>query len=140
MADKGATLRARSLASKEMKLDIATLATQWIAEKRREVETDRDDVSAEWNATDVVLHLPYESIPDAWAFVEEVLRQTSSMDVLTRLGVGMLEELIAADHSHAVERLRELISRYPVLPQLLHCVWQNATPDPVWQEVVLLRS
>jgi hypothetical protein len=123
-----------------MKLDIATLATQWIAEKRRELEAGRDDMSTEWRATDVVLHLPYDSISDAWAFIEEVLRQTSSMDVLALLGASMLEELIAVDHSHAVEKLRELISRYPVVGQLLHCVWQNATPDPVWQKVLLLRS
>lgn len=121
-----------------MEVNVDQLADQWINEKMYSQEATTREESGE-SATDIVLHLPYESTEAAWAFVEQVFAKTTSTKILGILGAGMLEELIAVDSANAVANLRALMGRYPIMADVLHGVWQGDTPDRVWQEVVALR-
>ena len=92
------------------------------------------------SASDIALHLPYESAEAAWAFVDRVFAKTTSTKVLGLLAAGILEELIALDGANSLHVLRGMLERYPILAEVLHGVWQGDTPDAVWQEVLRLRS
>jgi hypothetical protein len=122
-----------------MQFDVRQLAQQWILEQAQDPETRSDDPSVE-TATDIVLHLPYESTSAAWAFVEQVLRLTASEKILGILAAGSLESLIAHDHANAVSKLKLLVERYPILRKMLQGVWQSDIPDAVWREIVMLRA
>jgi len=122
----------------EDSIDIEAWANAYIELHSIEQEIDTDHPL--WWATERTFHcLRRDHAEDLWDFVLLVLSKRPNDLVLGCLAAGPLEDLIAYDGQYFIDRIELLARQDPAFKDLLGGVWQNQTPEEIWQRVERCR-
>jgi len=71
--------------------------------------------------------------PDStWKFILAVLEKNSSKEIMEKLSVGLLEDLLAKHGQHIIERVEEEAKRNAKFASLLGGVWKNRMDEDIW--------
>src|SRR5271156_4414736 len=107
------------------------LVEGWIAEKSRVPDDSKQNWAGacEWQ-------LIHDAPELGWKFILGVLAAGPDEDVLGSLAAGPLENLLAFHGASVIERVEDEARRSPEFRDLLGGVWQNRTPNEVWQRVL----
>lgn len=70
-----------------------------------------------------------------WEIIINIMERDISDKVLANLGAGPLENLLAIHGATFIERVEALSRQDPKFRKLLGIVWQNLTPDDIWERV-----
>jgi hypothetical protein len=71
----------------------------------------------------------------AWSVIEAILRRDSSDVILSNLGAGPLEDLLAAHGARFIDRIEQRAAKDEKLRKLLGMVWRNEIPEDVWKRI-----
>jgi hypothetical protein len=74
-----------------------------------------------------------------WSIVLKILDVTDDEWIVTNLGAGPLENLLALHPDETIERLKSEIPNNPKLKNALMHTWQNMIPDEHWNEIQRLK-
>jgi hypothetical protein len=111
---------------------MAALVEGWISETR-------SPGSAKWAGMcewEIIQKAPELGLE----FVLSVLATRPDEEILGSLAVGPLENLLAFHGTAMIEKIEEEARRSPQFCSLLNDVWQNKTPDEIWQRVLKVRA
>ncbi len=109
---------------------MAELVDRWILEHR---EPDIEQTRAGFCEWEIIQKAPELG----FSFVLSVLAATSDEDILGSLSAGPLENLLAFHGAAMIDRIEDEARRSPKFRALLRGVWQNKTPNDVWQRVLV---
>lgn len=127
--------------------EIKQLAKDWIAyyeivddsrkntrEFRKAIESGTHPLSYVYDAA----HHYINRWPDAaWDFINELLLQAPSEEVLAHIAAGPLEDLLTHHPYTVIDCVEKRAKKDPKFRMCLTEVWQNKIPKDVWQRIVV---
>ncbi|HJU20771.1 MAG TPA: hypothetical protein VJ770_30350 [Stellaceae bacterium] len=77
-----------------------------------------------------------ENDPEAaWSVIEEIFQKDSNDLILSNLGAGPLEDLLAKHGAQFIDRIERRAAKDEKFRKLLGIVWRNEIPEDVWQRI-----
>jgi hypothetical protein len=113
---------------------IDEIASGWIAEysSPNKDRLDSERIDDFWNQlTDLV----YGKHENAWNIILRIIDKTDDKFVISNVAAGPLESLIAQHGSIYLKQIEAKARSSPKFCFALTVVWQNFTPDDLWQQI-----
>jgi hypothetical protein len=118
-------------------MNIEQLSEAWVKTLTENIETKDEN---HW-VVDYVIDLIYdEKYSELWQFIEHTYKKDISNKAIEALAAGPLEDLLAKAGEQYIERVEKLALKDSKFKHLLGGVWQNSTPDSIWQRVCNVRG
>lgn len=121
--------------------DIEELVSRWMAFQQAFIAHPDAPVSPELDeASDEVLHMPFDAPEKTWRFIEAVIARSSDERILGILAAGPIEDLLSQHGEEFVDRVEVLARRNQKFCSLLQGVWRGTMSDEVWERVQKLHT
>lgn len=119
------------------KLRVDKIAQNWI--KWSQFENRSPEYERHFWSSMLLIDMVRDDPEQAWIIIDTIRHATDNNETLALLAAGHLEDLIANHGEKFIERFEELAKRDQDFRQMLGGVWQNETPNDIWERIKAIR-
>jgi hypothetical protein len=116
-------------------VEIEKIAKGWIKEyspTNRELPEDQKPFEY-WETLEVMIS---NMNPASWDVIVSIVNNTIDEYIIANVAAGPLETFIANSGNKNLDKIEREALENPKFAHALQGVWQNLTPDDVWQKIV----
>ncbi|APG61534.1 hypothetical protein LPB140_00260 [Sphingorhabdus lutea] len=117
--------------------DIQKLARGWIEEySSPNKDLPQDDKCLDhWNALEDMISAMN---PESWDVIVSIIKASDDEYIIANVAAGPLENFIAKLGHKSLNKIENEALNSPRFAYALRGVWQNLTPDDVWERITMI--